>query len=34
MAASATNPMADPSMTFVGSDNDEAQPAVVLKRQD
>ncbi len=34
MAASAINTMADPSMIFIGSDNDEAPSAVALKRQD
>ncbi len=34
MAASTTNAMAHPIMIFVGSDNDERQQAVVLKRKD
>jgi len=34
MAASTTNARADPSMIFVGNDNDEAPSAVALKRQD
>jgi hypothetical protein len=34
MAASTINAKADPSMIFIGSDNDEAPSAVALKRQD